>query len=100
VLSHRGAAGGYVLARPADQITLAKVLRVVGGPMAGVRGNRPEDVHYDGVATSLQEVWIAVRASLRQVLEHVTVADVAKGTLPREVTQFTKDPDSWTTHTP
>ena len=100
VLSHRGAAGGYVLARPADQITLAKVLRVVGGPMAGVRGNRPEDVHYDGVATSLQEVWIAVRASLRQVLEHVTVADVAKGALPPEVTRFTSDPDAWTTHTP
>ncbi len=100
VLSQRGAAGGYVLARPADQITLAKVLRVVGGPMAGVRGNRPEDVHYEGAATSLQGVWIAVRASLRQVLEHVTVADVANGVLPPEVTRFTNDPDAWTTHTP
>ena len=79
---------------------MAKVLRVVGGPMAGVRGNRPEDVHYDGAATALQEVWIAVRASLRLVLEHVTVADVAAGTLPEAVTRFTKDPDSWTTHTP
>jgi len=100
VISHRGAAGGFILARPANEITLAKVLRVVGGPMAGVRGNRPEDVHYDGAATALQEVWIAVRASLRQVLEHVTVADVAAGTLPEAVTHFTKDPDSWTTHTP
>lgn len=100
VISHRGAAGGFILARPADEITLAKVLRVVGGPMAGVRGNRPEDVHYDGAATALQEVWIAVRASLRQVLEFVTVADVASGSLPEAVTRFTQDPDSWTTHTP
>ena len=100
VISHRGAAGGFVLARPADQITLAKVLRVVGGPMAGVRGNRPEDVHYDGSARALQDVWIAVRASLRVVLEHVTIADVASGNLPAAVTNFSADPDAWTTHTP
>jgi Rrf2 family protein len=100
VVSQRGAAGGFRLARPADQITLARVLRVMGGPMAGVRGNRPEDLHYEGVAQPLQEVWIAVRASLRNVLEHVTVADVAAGVLPPEVTQFTQDPDAWTTHTP
>jgi Rrf2 family protein len=100
VVSQRGAAGGFKLARPADQITLARVLRVMGGPMAGVRGNRPEDLDYAGVAQPLQEVWIAVRASLRLVLEHVTVADVANGILPPAVTQFTHDPDAWTTHTP
>jgi len=100
VVSQRGAAGGFKLARPADQITLARVLRVMGGPMAGVRGNRPEDLEYEGVAQPLQEVWIAVRASLRNVLEHVTVADVARGVLPHAVTQFTTDPDAWTTHTP
>jgi Rrf2 family protein len=100
VVSQRGAAGGFKLARPADDITLARVLRVMGGPMAGVRGNRPEELDYAGVAQPLQEVWIAVRASLRLVLEHVTVADVAQGTLPQAVTQFTNDPDAWTTHTP
>ena len=99
VASHRGAAGGFRLAQPANEITLARVLRVMGGPMAGVRGNRPEDLEYDGVAKPLQEVWIAVRASLRQVLEHVTVADVASGALPPAVTVFTSDPDAWTTHT-
>jgi Rrf2 family protein len=100
VVSHRGAAGGFTLARPADEITLAKVLRVMGGPMAGVRGNRPEDLEYDGVAKPLQDVWIAVRASLREVLEHVTVADVAKGVLPEAVTRLSGDPEAWVTHTP
>lgn len=100
VVSQRGTAGGFALAKPAEEITLARILRILGGPMAGVRGIRPEELEYEGVAKPLQEVWIAVRASLRLVLEHVTVADVARGELPDAVTRFSRDPDAWTTHTP
>jgi Rrf2 family protein len=100
VHSHRGAGGGFHLMKPAEDITVATVLRVLGGPMAGVRGQRPEDLHYEGTAAPLQQVWVAVRRSLRDVLEHVTIADIAKNELPVEVTSRTTDPDSWTTHTP
>jgi Rrf2 family protein len=100
VVSHRGAGGGFHLAKPADEITLATVLRVLGGPMAGVRGQRPEEVRYEGAAAPLQRVWVAVRQSLRDVLEHVTIADIASGTLPDAVTARTSDQDAWKTHTP
>jgi Rrf2 family protein len=98
VRSQRGAEGGYWLARPADQITLAEVIRGVEGPIANVRGVSPELVEYTGSAASLRGVWIAVRASLRSVLEEVTVADVAKGELPAGVESLTKDPDAWQRH--
>ena len=77
VRSQRGAEGGYWLARPAEEISLAEVVRAVEGPIANVRGIGPQDVEYAGAAGPLREVWIAVRANLRAVLEEVTVADVA-----------------------
>ena len=95
VRSQRGAHGGYWLSRPADDITVADVIRAVEGPLASVRGQRPEHVHYDGAAVPLADVWIAVRASMREVLEHVTLADVATGRLPEAVTSRTEDPESW-----
>ena len=98
VQSQRGAEGGYWLARPADEITLAEVIRAVEGPLANVRGSRPEAVEYGGAAERLQDVWIAVRASLRSVLEAVTLADVASGRLPDDVGEITRNPEAWQPH--
>ena len=98
VASQRGSEGGYRLARPAAQITVAEVIRALDGPLAEVRGHRPEATHYDGAAEHLQLVWVAVRASLRDVLEHVTLADVASGTLPKAVVRLTSNPDAWQPH--
>jgi Rrf2 family protein len=98
VRSQRGVEGGYWLARPAEEITLAEVIRAVDGPLANVRGFRPETVEYQGSAERLREVWIAVRASLRNVLEAVTVADVAGADLPRAVEALASDPDAWAPH--
>jgi Rrf2 family protein len=98
VQSQRGAEGGYWLSRPAEEIPLAEVIRAVEGPIANVRGQRPEQVEYAGPATPLRDVWIAVRASLRSVLETVTVADLAAGRLPDEVATIAADPDAWLPH--
>jgi Rrf2 family protein len=98
VRSQRGVEGGYWLARPADEITIADVIRATEGPIANVRGIRPEQVEYEGVASPLREVWIAVRASLRSVLEEVTIADVVSGDLPAAVGELTSDPDAWLPH--
>lgn len=95
VQSQRGAEGGYWLSRPAEEITLAEVIRAVEGPLANVRGERPESVEYMGAAAALQEVWIAVRANLRGVLDAVTLADVASGRLPEAVGAITADPEAW-----
>jgi Rrf2 family protein len=95
VVSHRGREAGYDLARPASEITLADVIRALEGPLAEVRGLRPETATYQGVATHLQDAWIAVRASLRAVLEHITIEQVAKGELSPEVAQLVADPDAW-----
>lgn len=95
VRSQRGAEGGYRLARPADQITAGEVLRLIDGPLAEVRGIRPEAAAYEGPAQHLQEVWVAARASLRAVLDHVTLAEIAGGKLPRVVTKFAEDPSAW-----
>ena len=91
VRSQRGPEGGYWLAQPADQLNLANVIRAVEGPLVGVRGQRPEEIEYVGSAESLQQVWIALRASLRKVLEHVTVADVATGSLPADIVALTRE---------
>jgi Rrf2 family protein len=94
LLSRRGAEGGYWLARPAETITLAEVIRATDGPLASVRGQRPESVAYEGAAERLSEVWIAVRSSLRAVLEVVTVADVATGVLPAHVLALVQTPEA------
>jgi Rrf2 family protein len=98
VASQRGADGGYWLARPAEEITLAEVIRAVDGPLANVRGARPETVEYSGPAERLKDVWIAVRANLRAVLESVTLADLAAGNLPEEIGAITSDPEAWQPH--
>jgi Rrf2 family protein len=95
VRSQRGADGGYWLNRPAADITVADVIRAVEGPLASVRGQRPEDIAYEGAAEPLQKVWIAVRASLRSVLEATTLADVVRDRLPEPVLALAKDPDAW-----
>jgi len=95
VQSHRGAEGGFRLARPPSEITLAEVIRAVEGPLANVHERRPEEVAYPGPAAPLRDVWIAVRANLRAVLEEVTVADLAAGTLPSNVRELASDPDAW-----
>jgi Rrf2 family protein len=98
IVSKRGAEGGYWLARPADEITLADVIRAVDGPLANVRGLRSEQVTYEGSAERLRDVWVAVRASLRAVLEQVTLADLARGELPAAVEALAADPDAWAPH--
>ena len=97
VRSQRGPEGGYWLAHPPDQLNLAQIIRAVEGPLVGVRGQRPEEIEYVGSAESLQQVWIARRANLRKVLEHVTVADVAAGKLPKEVLVLTREEEAWQT---
>ena len=96
--SRRGADGGYWLAQPAEEVSLADVIRAVDGPLANVRGVRSEQLAYQGSAEGLRDVWIAVRASLRGVLERVTLADVARGELPAHVRQLAADPDAWAPH--
>jgi Rrf2 family protein len=100
VRGQRGPEGGYVLARPASQISLADVIRAVDGPLANVRGERPEHVGYLGAAQALQQVWIALRASERAILEEVTLEQIAKGELPPRVTELSSDPSAWNSHTP
>ena len=80
--SRRGPEGGYWLSRPPEEITVADVIRASDGPLASVRGEKPEDLHYEGVAQPLATVWVALRSSLREVLEQVTLADLAAGKLP------------------
>jgi Rrf2 family protein len=98
VRARRGAKGGYWLARPASEITIADVIRAVEGPIANVQSAPPESVHYRGRAEHLQEVWIAVRANLRAVLESTTLADVTSGKLPRNVKRLASSPDAWQPH--
>ena len=95
VESRRGPDGGHLLARPAAEIALADVIRAIDGPLAGIGGRRPEDVAFPGSAQPMQEVWVAVRASLRRVLENVTLADVAAGDIPAHVAELTADPGAW-----
>jgi Rrf2 family protein len=98
VQSQRGAEGGYWLAKAPELISLADVIRAVEGPIANVRGERPEQVEYGGAAEPLRQVWIAVRGNLRAVLETVTLADVAADRLPAEVSRIASDPDAWLPH--
>ena len=95
VESLRGAEGGYRLARPPAKIFVADVMRAVDGPLAEVRGLRPETLHYEGAAAPLQDVWVAVRAGLRAVLERITLADVAAAELPAGVQAMIRDEEAW-----
>jgi Rrf2 family protein len=95
VESLRGAEGGYRLAKPASKIYVADVMRAVDGPLAEVRGLRPETLEYEGSAERLQDVWVAVRAGLRAVLERVSVADVSSGTMPEAVQAMIRDEEGW-----
>jgi Rrf2 family protein len=93
--SQRGPEGGYRLARSATEISIADVIRALDGELANVRGSRPENLSYAGAAASLQEVWIALRASERAILEGVTLAHVAEGKLPRPVEALVANPSAW-----
>jgi len=97
VTSQRGPEGGFRLAHNPDEIMIADILRVVAGPLAGVRGMRPETLNYEGDASHLRDVWVAVRGALREVLEHVTLGQVLRGDLPESVTRFSDDTDAWQT---
>ena len=96
--TRRGAEGGYALTRSAGEIAIADVLRAVEGPLAAVQGVRPESLHYAGAAAHLAEVWVALRANLRAVLEAVTLADLATGELPESVTDIAATADAWQPH--
>lgn len=94
--SQRGAEGGYWLARSADQVSVADVIRAVEGPLADVRGEAPERLDYIGPAKPLERVWLATRASLRSVLEDVTLDDIAGSHLPPRIDELLEDPEAWT----
>lgn len=98
LLSQRGQAGGWRLARPADQVSVADVIRAVDGPLVSVYGLRPEAVQYNDSAGHLQDVWVAARTSLRDVLEQVSIAALVDGALPGAVTERTADQDAWEPH--
>ncbi|MFB0632563.1 Rrf2 family transcriptional regulator [Streptomyces sp. AB3(2024)] len=96
VLSQRGGNGGYRLAKPARSISIADVIRVVDGPLVSVRGVRPPDLSYTGPAESLLPLWIALRANVREILDGVSLADVASCDLPADVSALTRTPEAWT----
>jgi len=91
----RGVDGGYVLTRPPAEISVGQVLRAVDGPLAGVRGVRPEDTVYEGTAAHLQQLWVALRAAVRGVLDEVSLADLVRGRLPAWGRRLAAAPDAW-----
>ena len=93
--SQRGPDAGYRFRRPPSEVTAADVMRAVDGPLAEVRGLRPEDTSYPHGTEVLQELWVALRANIRDVLESVTIAQLATGQLPRRLKQIVADPDAW-----
>ncbi|MDQ2622916.1 MAG: Rrf2 family transcriptional regulator [Actinomycetota bacterium] len=95
VRARRGAKGGYWLARPSDEVSVADVIRAVEGPIANVQSAPPESISYTGNAAELQNVWIAVRASLRSVLESVTLDNLVSGELPPHVRGLAEQKDAW-----
>jgi Rrf2 family protein len=95
VVSHRGPSGGYTLSRPAAQISLGEIFRAVDGPLAEVRGLRPHETSYDGVAQHLPDVWVAVRAGLRRVLDGTSLDQLLSGDLPADVRRLAQDPEAW-----
>lgn len=95
IVARRGAEGGYRLARKPDDIAVADVIRALDGPLADVHGTPPEGAEYEGASEHLREVWVAVRAALRQVLERVSLQDVLEGRFPRDVRRLLEQPDAW-----
>jgi len=95
IKTKRGARGGYWLAEPASEVTVADVIRAVEGPLANIHELAPEETKYDGAAEKLRDVWIAVRQNLREVLEHVTLEELASGKLPPAVTSLLEEPEAW-----
>ena len=95
VSSRRGAQGGYWLAKDADDVSLADIVRAVEGPLATVRGQGPESLTYRGEAEPLQKVWIALRANIREVMEDTSLADVVGGKLPSEVRELSEPAEAW-----
>jgi Rrf2 family protein len=95
IISHRGVDGGFTFRVPPEEITVADIIRSIDGMLAQVGDERPGEIVYTGAATVLADVWVAVRASLRSVLEEVTVADLAAGRIPPTVEKLTRDPDNW-----
>ncbi|MCT4352227.1 Rrf2 family transcriptional regulator [Streptomyces sp. Je 1-79] len=95
VVSRRGGNGGYRLARPAGAISIADVIRVVDGPLVSVRGVRPPDLSYTGPAESLLPLWVALRSNVREILDGVSLADVASAELPAGVSALATAPDAW-----
>ena len=95
VESQRGSEGGYWLARDPAEVTVADVMRAVEGPLASVRSSRPETLDYEGLAEPLQIVWVALRATIRTVLDEVTIADLISGKLPKHVVAMTEIPEAW-----
>lgn len=96
VRSRRGPVGGYSLARPADQILVGEAVRAVDGPLAVVRGERPEQAVYAGAAENLGTLWVALRAAVRSVLDEVTIAELLSGDLPPRVRELVAEPGAWT----
>jgi Rrf2 family protein len=95
VASKRGPVGGHRLARPAKEIVIADIIRAIDGPLAGVSGQHPEELEFKGTAKPLQDVWIAVRANLREILEKVTLADIVNDDLPKQISKRAADEDAW-----
>ena len=98
VMSQRGQSGGWRMAREADSVSVADVIRAVDGPLVSVYGLRPEAVNYNEAAEVLQHVWIAARRALREVFEDVSIQQLADGVLPDAVTSRTADEDAWQPH--
>src|ERR671920_1284315 len=95
VRAQGGAEGGYTLSQPPRDVTIGQILRAVDGPLAGVRGLRPEETKYDGAAENLPWLWVAVRAAVRDVVDEVSLADLVSGKMPARVRRLTTRPDAW-----
>lgn len=95
VRAQRGAEGGYTLSQPPRDITVGQILRAVDGPLAGVRGLRPEETRYEGAAANLPNLWVAVRAAVREVVDEVSLAELVSGRMPAHVRKLTTLPDAW-----
>jgi Rrf2 family protein len=95
VRAQRGAEGGYTLASLPREISVGAILRAVDGPLAGVRGLRPEETKYEGAAENLPRLWVAVRAAVRDVVDEVSLAELVSGRMPAHVRKLTTRPDAW-----